>query len=142
MLPVEKIEEDSLDSITFNFIENSNYWQESLLEVIRQNIAGWCQRTFCFQNAQQYFAFTPQANFPAHNSNFHWRLNPGYLLEYFLLYSIIDEPHGILWKWRETSQVKLAMALWNKNTPSERIWDHYKTLSLSQRKFAKNICPL
>ena len=29
--------------------ENSNYWQESLLEVIRQNIAGCCQQTFCSQ---------------------------------------------------------------------------------------------
>ena len=28
----------------------------------------------CFvDNAQQCFAFTPQANFPAHNLNFHWR---------------------------------------------------------------------
>ena len=24
-------------------------------------------------NAKQCFAFTPQANFPAHNLNFHWR---------------------------------------------------------------------
>ena len=34
-----------------------------------------CQQTFCFQNfvdnAQQCFAFTPQANFPAHNLTFH-----------------------------------------------------------------------
>ena len=41
---------------------------------MRQNIVGWCQQSFCFQkfvsNAQQYFAFTPRANFPAHN--FHW----------------------------------------------------------------------
>ena len=41
---------------------------------MRQNIAGWCQQTFCFQkfddNAQQIFAFKPQANFPAHNLNF------------------------------------------------------------------------
>ena len=40
---------------------------ESLLEVIRQNIAGWCQQTFCFQkfvdNSQQCFDFTPQAKF-------------------------------------------------------------------------------
>ena len=59
--------------ITFIFNENSNYGRESF---IRQNIAGWCQQTFCFQkfvdNAQQCFAFTPQANFPAHNLNFHW----------------------------------------------------------------------
>jgi hypothetical protein len=59
------------------FSENSNYWQESLMEVIRQNIAGWCQQTLCIKkfvdNSQQCFAFTHQANFPAHNLNFHWR---------------------------------------------------------------------
>ena len=56
---------------------NPNYWRESLHEVIRQKIAKWCQQTFYFQkyvdNAQQCFAFTPKANFPAHNLNFHWR---------------------------------------------------------------------
>ena len=54
-----------------------NYWQESLLKLIRQNIAGWCQQTFCFQkfldNAEQCFVFMPQGNFPANNLNFHWR---------------------------------------------------------------------
>ena len=44
---------------------------------LRQNIVRWCQQTFCFQkfvdNTQQYFAFTSEANFPAHNLNFHWR---------------------------------------------------------------------
>ena len=59
------------DPITFTFSENSNYWHESLLEVIRQNIAGWCQQTFCFQkfvdNAQHYFAFTLKGNFPTNN---------------------------------------------------------------------------
>ena len=34
-------------------------------------------KTFCFQkfvdNDQQCFAFTPQANFPVKNLNFHWR---------------------------------------------------------------------
>ena len=34
------------DPITFTFSENSNYWRESLLEIRRQNIAGWCQQTF------------------------------------------------------------------------------------------------
>ena len=45
---VEKIEEDSLDSIpiTFALCENSNYWKESLLEVIKKDIAGCCQQTF------------------------------------------------------------------------------------------------
>ena len=33
-------------SITFTFSENSNYWRECLLEVIRQNIAGWYQENF------------------------------------------------------------------------------------------------
>ena len=65
------------DPITFSFSENSNYWQESLLEVIRQNIAGWCEQTFCFHKfadiAQQNFAFLPHVNFPANNLNFHWR---------------------------------------------------------------------
>ena len=50
----------------------SKYWQDGLLGVIRQNIAGWCQQTFCFK-AQQCFAFTPWANFPTHNLNFYWR---------------------------------------------------------------------
>ena len=39
-----------------------------------QNIAGYCQQTFEYKqfvdNAQQCFAFTPHANFPAHNLNF------------------------------------------------------------------------
>ena len=57
--------------------ENSNFWRESLLEVIRQNIAWWCQQTFCFE---KYL-------------NFHrrWRGwdDPGYLLKSFLLYQFI-----------------------------------------------------
>ena len=80
--------------ITLTFSENSNYWRERSLEGIRQNITGWCQQTFCFQkfvdNAEQCFAFTPHANFPAHNLNFHWvkvmGSNSGYLLKSFLLY--------------------------------------------------------
>ena len=59
------------------FTENSNYWWKTLLEVIWQNIAGSCQQTFCTKecvnNAQQCCAFTSQANFPAHNLNFHRR---------------------------------------------------------------------
>ena len=65
------------DPITFTFSENSNYWRESLLEVVTQSIDGWCQQTFenkkFVDNAQQCFAFTPQANFPGHNLSFHWR---------------------------------------------------------------------
>ena len=68
--------------------------RENFLEVIRQNIAGWCQQTFCFQKfvyeAQQCFASTPQANFLA-GPWFSLKgkvigLNPGYLLKSFLLY--------------------------------------------------------
>ena len=66
------------DPITFTFDENSNYGRESLLEVIRQNIAGWCQQTSCFHkfvdNIQQCFALTPEAIFPAHNLNFHFTI--------------------------------------------------------------------
>ena len=54
-------------------------WWESLLEVIliRHNIAGWCQKSFCFQkfvdNVSQCFVFTHWANFPTHNLSFHCR---------------------------------------------------------------------
>ena len=43
------------DTITFTFRENSDCFQESLLDVIRQNIAGWCQQTF--ENKKQTFCF-------------------------------------------------------------------------------------
>ena len=53
-----------------------------------QNIAGPCQQTFCF---------TPRANFPAHNLNFHWKWRwwdwiqaTFWNLFYFLLYYAID----------------------------------------------------
>ena len=43
----------------------------------KKNIVGPCKQTFEYKifvdNAQQCFAFTPQANFPAHSLNFHWR---------------------------------------------------------------------
>ena len=42
--------------------------EKVFVEVIRQNIAGRCQQTFCFQKfvdiAQQCFALLPQVNFP------------------------------------------------------------------------------
>ena len=44
---------------------------------VKKNIAGCCEHTFEYKkfvdNAQQCFAFTPQANFPANNMNFHGR---------------------------------------------------------------------
>ena len=74
--------------ITCTFSENSNYWWESLLEVIRQNIAGWCRQTF---ENKTMFCLTPQANFPAHNLNFHsrWRdrIHISYLLKSFFFFS-------------------------------------------------------
>ena len=64
---VENILENSLDTITFS--ENSNYWKESLLEVIRQNIAGLCQQTFENKKfvdvTQQCFALLSQENIPS-----------------------------------------------------------------------------
>ena len=74
---VEKILKGSLDSIPSPSVKIQIMGGGSLLEVWRQNITGCCQQTFCFQNfvdnTQQCFAFTPQANFPAHNLNFYWR---------------------------------------------------------------------
>ena len=35
------------DPITFAFSANSNYWRESLLEVIRKNIAGDFENKVC-----------------------------------------------------------------------------------------------
>ena len=65
--------EPGFDPIIFS--ENSNYGWENLLEVYRQNIAGHCQQTFenkmFVDITKQCFAFTPQANFPTHNLNFH-----------------------------------------------------------------------
>ena len=77
-------------------------WKFNLLagkwenEVIRQNIAGWCQQTFCIEkfvdSTQQCSAVSPQANFPAHNLNFYWRWRgwdwiQTIFLKSFLLYS-------------------------------------------------------
>ena len=66
-----------------------------LFEIIRQNIARWCQKTFYFQkfsdNAQQCYAFTPQANFPAHDLNFHW----GWRIESSLPFKILST---LFWK--------------------------------------------
>ena len=55
------------DTITFTFRENSDCFQESLLDVIRQNNAGWCQQTFenkkFVENAQQCFALRLKQTF-------------------------------------------------------------------------------
>ena len=65
----EKISKGSLD-----LIPSPSKSREYLI-FFRQNIARCCQQIFCFQkfvdNAQQCFAFTPQAIFPAHNLNFY-----------------------------------------------------------------------
>ena len=62
---VEKIQEDSLDSIP------------SSSPSVKIEIIGGKVYLRKFQkfvnNAQQCFAFTPQTNFPAHILNFHWR---------------------------------------------------------------------
>ena len=39
-IQVESEKMPGFDPITFTFSENSNYWRERFLEVIRQNIAG------------------------------------------------------------------------------------------------------
>ena len=47
--------------IPFTFSENSNYWRESLLELIQKFV----------DNARQCFALLPEVNFPSNNLNFH-----------------------------------------------------------------------
>ena len=73
----------------------SNYCQESLFELIRQNIARWCQQAFCFQkfvdNAQQCLCpLHLKQTFPPIIWIFTGlkviELNPGFLLKSFLLY--------------------------------------------------------
>ena len=75
----------------FTFSKNSNYEQESQLEVQRQNITGCCLQKICpkrcVDNAQQCFA----EKINAKNSNVHDSLkvmgsNPGYLLKSSLFY--------------------------------------------------------
>ena len=64
VLKVEKISKGSLNSIPSpspKLSENSNYRQESLLEVYFQKFV---------DNAQQCFALLPQVNFPVNNLNF------------------------------------------------------------------------
>ena len=74
---VEKILKGSLDSISSPSpsMKIQIMGGKVSLSCKRQNIAGLCQQTFCFQkfvdNAKQFFAFTPQANFSACNLNFH-----------------------------------------------------------------------
>ena len=71
---VEKILKGSLDSgfdlITFKELCTFDFF-------FRQNIVWRCQQTFCpksfVDSTQQCFAFTPQANFPAHKLDFHRR---------------------------------------------------------------------
>ena len=85
---VKKIRrQPGFDPITFTFSDNSNYGQERCIK------ANHCQQTFEYKkfvdNAQQCFAFMPQANFPADNLNFHLKVmgsNPGYLMKFSLLY--------------------------------------------------------
>ena len=112
------------DPITFTFSENLKNWQERLLEVIKQNIVGWCQQTFCFRkfvdNVQQCFVFTPQANFPAHNLNFHWR-----------------------WRWWDRIQaIFFFICFLEKIEDSKKAFRNYLTFSLAlhQKKVGKPLC--
>ena len=69
---VENISKGNLDSIPspFTFSENSNYRQESLLEVYMQNIVGRFENKKLVDITQQCFALLPQVSFPANNLNF------------------------------------------------------------------------
>ena len=76
-----KVEKDlrrqsGFNPITFTFSENSNYWQESLLEAIRQNIAGHCQQTFCFRKFLRYFLLYPRCTEAAGLKNENSKFDP------------------------------------------------------------------
>jgi len=64
-----------------------------------QGVAGRCQQTFenkkFVDNAQQCFAFAPQANFPAHNLNFFYE-GEGDGIEFRLPFKIFSTLHTLL----------------------------------------------
>ena len=77
----------------------------------RQNIA--------VDDAQQCFAFTPQANFPAHNLNFHWRWWVWNLFLHYLWrieirhlwYSCFFFKFGIgIWNWTPCKKTLLGIS--------------------------------
>ena len=91
---VEKILKGSLDSIRSPPVKIQIMGRKVCLRCNRKTLLGM-STNFWKQKRQ---AFTPQANFSAHNLNFHWRWrlkvmgsNPDYLLKYFLLYDIAAE---------------------------------------------------
>ena len=67
---VEKILKGSLDSIPSP--SRSCEYLKFLFLVFGANNKFFVQKRFV-DNTQQCFALTPQANFPAHNLDFHWR---------------------------------------------------------------------
>ena len=79
---------------TRRFSENSNYLRESLLEVIRLNITGWCQHFFvfkvCWQHPATFCLYTWSKLFrPWFEFSLKVKLmesNQGYHLKPFLLY--------------------------------------------------------
>ena len=79
------------DLITFS--ENSKYWRESLLEVIRQNIARRCQQTVekqknCWHHQAMFCLYTSR-KISRPYSEFSLKVigsNPDYLLKKILLY--------------------------------------------------------
>ena len=69
--------QSGFDPITFTFSENSNYWRESLLEVSNKaktllgDVNKLLKTKSLLTAPSNALPFTPQANFPAHNLNFH-----------------------------------------------------------------------
>ena len=79
IIKVKKILKGSLDSIPSPSpsVKIQIMGGEVCLRYKGKTLLGVVNKLFCFQkfvdNTQQCFAFTPQANFPAHNLNFHQR---------------------------------------------------------------------
>ena len=123
-------------------VKNSNYWQESLLELIRQIIAGWCNNLLVFKK----LLTTPSNVLPLHlNQTFPpifefsqkvkvMGSDPGYLLKSFLLFTWFSWFRAFLETILNTlplsSQLLLALLnedkqpcfesteLWEKNLPT------------------------
>ena len=67
---VEKIQEDSLDSIPSPSMKIQIIGGKVYLRCKGKTLQGDVNKLLKTKNAQQCFAFTPQANFRAHNLNF------------------------------------------------------------------------
>ena len=82
-------------------------------------------------NAQQRFVFTPQANFPVHNLNFHWRWwdriqatfkNLFYFAVYFMLLLLRPSRNAKELFWQKKFLPSIFMKFWSRNYLNKLDW--------------------